>query len=329
MSATVKRYTLHQFEEIVFDGFDIALPEATMNSITELALQVGSPTYVRTPIFAKKEAKVSSSSSSSQIEFDGRRRRKGNKGMEVVNDEDWETIRTFQPTMIAQKDGIDAQVDRIRSALNKISDKHYDEKAGEIMSILSGLIEAGTSDEQMQLVGNAIFDIASNNRFYSRLYANLYTLLIHNFDVMRSIFDKSLLAFMDVFLTIETASPEQDYDKFCKVNKDNEQRKALSAFFVNLCATGIIPTGQIVEMAWDLLESVMTKIKEEGKKSEVDELIENIVLLYEKKWCDDSKRTLDDLAFSSVIELLARSKPKDYPSLSNKSIFKCMDMIEI
>jgi hypothetical protein len=39
----------------LFNGFDIKLPEETLVMITELSQQVGSPTYIKTPIFQKRE----------------------------------------------------------------------------------------------------------------------------------------------------------------------------------------------------------------------------------------------------------------------------------
>jgi len=47
------RYTLKDFTEITFNGFNIKLPEETLITITELSQQVGSPTYIRTPTFQK------------------------------------------------------------------------------------------------------------------------------------------------------------------------------------------------------------------------------------------------------------------------------------
>jgi hypothetical protein len=49
------RYTLKDFTEIAFNGFDINLPEETLVIITELSQQVGSPTYIKTPTFHKRE----------------------------------------------------------------------------------------------------------------------------------------------------------------------------------------------------------------------------------------------------------------------------------
>lgn len=333
MPATMPRYTLNDFSNITFNGFDIQLPDETIRIITDLALQVGSPTYIKTPTFLKVDPALRPSMKTSmqqQQPSDFKRKKKNGKIMESVNDADWETIRTFQATKIEQKAGLDAQIDMIRSSLNKMSEKNYKDQKMNISEILNQLISESTSESEMMKVGNAIFEIASNNRFYSKLYADLYTDLIQNFSVMKTIFENNLNTFLEIFVHIEQANADEDYDKFCKVNKDNERRKSLSSFFVNLTNNGVIRLETMIELTCTLLRRVASCIQEENKKSEVDEMIENIALLYNKTWFDACAETYENgETFIEVIQRLAKSKAKSYPSLSNKSIFKCMDLVEI
>ena len=331
------RYSLQDFTNITFDGFNVVLPEDTMRIINDLASQVGSPTYIKTPDFNKKEGdsmrNVASSNSSinnssnMESEFTGayKKKRRYNKAIEVVNDDDWETLRSFQTTKIEQKDGIGALVDQIRSALNKMSDKNYTEQHGRIMEILE---QVENVDENILHIGNAIFEIASNNRFYSKLYADLYCSLIDKYEVMNIIFETNFTLFMELFKTIEHVNPEDDYDLFCKVNKNNERRKSLSSFFVNLTLNKIISVPKLFQLTYDLLNQVNAFITQENKKNEVDEITENIAILYNKGLFEKSTEC-DYVEFIQVIKNLAHSKAKTFPSLSNKSIFKFMDMIDM
>jgi len=324
------RYTLKDFTDITFNGFDIKLPEETLVIITELSQQVGSPTYVKTPTFHKRENVLKMGGSDSVGGGEFKRKKKG-RPTEVLNDDDWETIRTFQATKMEQKVGIEAQIDLMRSWLNKMSDKMYVEPFEKIIEILNQLITDGISDEDMLRVGTTIFDIASNNRFYSKLYADLYTKLIENYQVMRNIFNENLESFMELFNCIEYVDSEKDYDKFCKINKDNERRKALSLFFVNLTINKIISEDKLKEMASSLLSRLLTFILEENRKNEVDEITENIALLYSynKQLYDTCEEKFDGISFGEMIEKLAHCKAKTYPSLSNKAIFKFMDLVEM
>jgi hypothetical protein len=324
------RYTLKDFTDITFNGFDIKLPEETLVIITELSQQVGSPTYVKTPTFHKRENVLKMGGSDSVGGGEFKRKKKG-RPTEVLNDDDWETIRTFQATKMEQKVGIEAQIDLMRSWLNKMSDKMYVEPFEKIIEILNQLITDGISDADMLRVGTTIFDIASNNRFYSKLYADLYTKLIENYQVMRNIFNENLESFMELFNCIEYVDSEKDYDKFCKINKDNERRKALSLFFVNLTINKIISEDKLKEMASSLLSRLLTFILEENRKNEVDEITENIALLYSynKQLYDTCEEKFDGISFGEMIEKLAHCKAKTYPSLSNKAIFKFMDLVEM
>lgn len=49
------RYTLNDFNELIFNGFNYELPQETIKVISEISLEVGSPNYVKTPVFQKRE----------------------------------------------------------------------------------------------------------------------------------------------------------------------------------------------------------------------------------------------------------------------------------
>jgi hypothetical protein len=333
MTATMK-YTLKDFTNVIFDGFDYSLPEETIALISELSLEVGSPSYIKTPVFQKRENPLKVSTTSVQNGFPNavNKKRRGNKNMEVLNDDDWETLRTFQTTKIEQKVGLDAQIDLIRSHLNKMSDKSYIDMRNKIVELLDQLILEGISREDMMRVSTTIFDIASTNRFFSKLYADLYSDLIDKYEVMKEVFTNCFDSFMELFNNIEYVDADKDYDKFCKINKDNERRKALSAFFVNLMKNGIITANEIKNLLCNLMRQLVQFIDEDNKKNIVDELTENIALLYSKSLFSEEveeKYFINDAPIIDAITKLANSKVKMHPSLSNKSIFKFMDMIEM
>ena len=323
--AQIMRYNLQQFANITFEGFNFTLPEETIKIISELSLQVGSPSYVKTPVFQKRENPLKPTG---QLSLLNNKRKKG-KNVEIVNDEDWETLRTFHPTKFDQNTGIDAHIDLIRSQLNKITDKNYIDYRNKIIDVIEIIISEGFNSEEFMKVGLNIFEIASNNRFYSKIYADLYSELITKYEPMRNVFENSFNKFTDLFNIIEYVDPLVDYDKFCKINKNNEKRRALSSFFVNLTINGIIQKTQIMELIVNLLSQVSSFISQENKKNEVDELTENIVLLYKKEVIDKNEgQLIEGITITELIDKLAHSKTKTYPSLTSKSIFKYMDMFE-
>jgi hypothetical protein len=327
MTAKIIRYTLEDFNNLIFNGFNYELPSETLKIISELSLEVGSPSYVKTPIFQKRENPIKTEMGS------GFKKKKG-KNMEI-NDNDWETLRTFQATKIEERVGINSEIDNIRSHLNKLSDKNYIDIRNKIMDIIDNVFNNNESPEDIKRVSSTIFEIASTNRFYSKMYADLYCDIITNYEIMKEVFKESLNQFIELFNVIEYVDPSVNYDKFCKINKDNEKRKALGAFFINLSLNGIIPNLTIVNITRNLLFQIYSFISQENKKNEVDELTENIALFYKKEFYEDDDddnaeyELINGFTISEIIKKLAHSKVKDYKSLTNKAIFKFMDMIDM
>ena len=81
-------YSHQDFQNIIFDGFNFSLPEETIVLINELASKVGAPTYIKTPVFKKKEVTLTHITSNAN--------------------ETWEKVRSFKTTKIEQKKGIDS-----------------------------------------------------------------------------------------------------------------------------------------------------------------------------------------------------------------------------
>ena len=94
------------------------------------------------------------------------------------------------------------------------------------------LLEHSVSD--LGGIGENIFDIASSNRFYSKIYANLYSDLSSKFEFIKDQYLQNLKRFTELFNNIEYVDSNVNYDRFCEINKINEKRKSLAAFYINL-----------------------------------------------------------------------------------------------
>ena len=335
MATKTLRYNLDTINDIIFQGFDYSLPEKTMKIISEIALQVGAPDYVRTPVFQKRENPMKSEQQVAQKE--SFKRKKGNKATEIVNDEDWDVIRTsaqaFQSTKLEENVGISAQIDIIRTYLNKLTDKNYTDMLNKIVEVIDKFIAENIQPEEMIRVSTIVFDIASNNRFYSKIYADLYSDLSSKYAFLLTMIEENLSKFADLFNCIEYVDSNVNYDKFCENNKKNEKRKSLSAFYINLMSNGVIPQKTVMIITRNLLAQIYQFISQEDKKNEVDELTENVAILYKKELYEnddgDEYSQIEGYTIDEVIEKIAKSKVKDYKSLTNKSLFKFMDMIDM
>uniref|UniRef100_A0A6C0AR85 MIF4G domain-containing protein n=1 Tax=viral metagenome TaxID=1070528 RepID=A0A6C0AR85_9ZZZZ len=332
MSVSINKYSIDDFNSILFQGFSYKLPDETLNRISELALQVGSPDYVKTPVFQKQENPIKSETTRENGNGGFKRGRRG-KAQEIINDEDWNAIRNFQPTKIEEKAGLDADIDAIRANLNKLTDKNYIDIVNKIFDIIDRLISENITIDNMARLSATLFDIASTNRYYSKVYADLYSELSSKYPTMKDTFEKNLENFTELFNIIEYVDPKVNYDKFCEINKINEKRKALAAFYLNLMSNSMITQGKIMNITRNLLSQLYTFISQDNKKNEVDELTETVVILYKKELYNnddgDDYLSIEGYTISEVIDKIANSKVKDYKSLTNKSLFKFMDLIDM
>jgi hypothetical protein len=333
MASVTLRYTLENIEDIIYNGFNYRVSDDVMEKISNLAMQVGSPDYVKTPVFKKREnpMKVETEFASTTTTLLNPKKRRGNKNMEVLNVDDWDSIRNFQTTKIETKTGIDADFDSIRAVINKMTDKNYIDNRNKIIEIIEKLVSEN-SESALSKIGENIFTIASSNRSYSKIYADLYSELSSKFGFIKEQYLENFKKFTELFDNIEYVEPNINYDKFCEINKINEKRKSLALFYINLMSCGVISKKEIILITRNLLAKLYEYISVENKKNEVEELTETISILYKKDLYQDNDinyETIHGYSISEIVDKIANSKVKDYKSLSNKALFKFMDLIDM
>jgi hypothetical protein len=267
-----------------------------------------------------------------------KRKKKGNKGMEVFT-EDWDTIRSFQATKFEQKSGLDALIDKLKLSMSKLTKDKYLLIKQQIMEVLNEIMELEpNTDILTEKIGNIMFDIVLSNKTLLRLYAELYTDLIGSYVWIKQSIDNHFTKYIDLFKDMLYFDSDTDYDKFCDMNVINEKRKLTSQLFVYLALNGYLSKNSLYEYLVLLLKMMSEYIHQSNKKFEVDEITENIAILFNKdiiRFIEDSDDYDEDLyiinglSIMELITVFAKSKAKDYKSLSNKAIFKCMDLVEM
>lgn len=329
------QYDMNDYEEITNAGFICNLTQKTLDIISKLSEQVGAPTYIKTPIFLKKESRVAGlgmglGSAISAIATSGNGFKKNKNKVSEITDEDWETIRQFQTTTKHVSEGIQKNMENIRGYLNKMSEATFDKMVNEIKAEISQLIEHETTDKNMMKIGHSIFTIASSNSFYSELYAKLFKILMDEHEIFKKIFEDNYKVFMNLFDNIEYVDPKKNYDKFCEYTKTNDNRRAMSLFLVNLMKNNVIEKDEILEIIINLQKLIMKYIAKPDKTNEVEELNENLYIIITSssnkiKFGSDegTENIIKDIEFIGML----KPKMKEYPSITNKTIFKHMDII--
>lgn len=329
-------YSLGDFERIKNEGFVYTLPPHVLQVIQSIADQVGAPEYIKTPQFHKKEV---INTPAARLNNKSHHHRAGGNKAQEISDEDWDAVRRYQATVIVKKNGIEASIEEIRKHLNKMSKKTYEVQKDLLMTELqtilashkkNGSTAAHTSGMTSDLikVSDAIFSIASGNIFYSDMYATLYKELMNSYDFMQSVFERNFEDVGALFKDFSYIDPAINYDGFCETNKTNDRRRALSQFYVNLMKEEVIAPAKILTIVNDLQCLLLDKINEPNEKNIVDELSEVLYIFIVNG--AEQLNELDD-AWDGVLErvrVISQATAKQYPSITTKTIFKHMDILE-
>ncbi len=303
------QYTLREFKSLEkvleLKDFD----DEILSKINELANMVGAPTYKKTPIFKNK-----------------------NKKHKKISEEEWNAIRNFKKTELKKNENkFDENIDNLRTLLNKLTTKLYDNVRSEIIKLINSLKNDSNEvsvDDNLKVIGKMIFEIGSMNKFWSELYGELYKDLIELYPIMKDIVIQNFDDFIDVFKNIESCNPEENYDKFCVLNKINEKRKGLSHFFIVLVDKKVLKLEKMTDLIEELFDTLEEYINLNDKVNEVDEIAENLFILVSKGYKDLIKSDEWD-NINDMIDKYTLLKSKSFKSLSNKAIFKFMDLQEI
>jgi hypothetical protein len=320
------QYILTDFNTIMFGKFEYTLPENINNIICKLHEEVNlyiSSTQTEVAPTYDKPAKKSGSHY--------QHKKSGRSHAKQVTDEDWEAVRNpvpFKATVIDKKEGIEKSINDIRVCLNKISTKNYQSQLETIFeNIQHILLDNENKIEDMKTIVKAIFDIASNNKFFSELYADLYKALGDKYSEFNLIIDEFLFQYKENVKEIVYVDPNTDYDKFCNYNKSNDKRKALSAFIVNLMKKQIIKKEILLDIILYLQDLVLTYIDEPNRLNEVEEITENLFIIIPNIKAECSGLEVWNAIVANV-NACSKLKAKDKESLSSRAIFKYMDMVD-
>jgi len=334
-----KQYNITDYEDITNAGFICNLSQETLDIISKLSEQVGAPTYIKTPIFLKKEGRSPNilggggGGGCVGVGLGGMSNFKKTKNKpSEITDDDWDIIRAFQTTQKHVSQGIDKNIDNIRGFLNKITDANEEAMIKDIKNEISQLIDHNTSQENMMKIGYSIFNIASSNSFYSSLYARLFKSLMNEYDIFKNIFEDNFKEFINLFDSIEFVDPKKNYDKFCEYTKTNDKRRAMSLFVVNLMINEIITKSEIIEIIKQIQTLISSCIRKTDKSNEAEELTENLFIIITKSANylakDDTLESWEKIVENLKFINMLKPKMKEYPSITNKIIFKHMDIVE-
>jgi hypothetical protein len=254
------------------------------------------------------------------------------KPKNVSKGDEWKRIEPFKATKLEKTEGIDTYINIIRTSLNKLSAKTYDTHKTHIIDNINNIMKTDESidviNHNISIISKSLFDIVSNNKFYSNIYANLFSEFVKIYDFFNDITNNIPEIYMKNILNITPVDQNKDYDKFCEMNKENDKRKSLITFIINLVKNNTLSI-QILEQIYNYLDNILiTNINNPENTQINDEIVENIFIIL----TDASELLHNTPIWESLkiqINIISKYKSKDHKGISSRAIFKYMDMATI
>jgi hypothetical protein len=305
-------YDLNDVRNIFENGFSYLLSSETINHIKKIESELGI-VHNHVPVKTYDKRPIATNSSTTNHHRNNRK-----------EDLSWENVRNFKTTKMDKKEGLEKKINDVRICINKMSAKNYDLQRDTIFAFILEINQEEDS-ESLEKIANAIFDIASTNKFYSEMYARLYRELIHVYPIFQKVMDVFLHKYMDSLKEIKYADPNVDYDLFCVYTKQSDKRKATAQFLVHMMREKILSQEYILSIMVDLIEKVKENMDMDGKMNEVEEFTELVNIFV--------SQSMDVIVLTSGltdnIRAFAKYKLKDKKSLSSRILFKYTDLVTL
>ena len=232
---------------------------------------------------------------------------------------------------IEVKEGFDKQINDIRIALNKLSNKNMETQKCKIMELINEILEDDISSENIKTIAKIIFDVAIANKFFSEIYADLYKELSNSYEIFKTQVNDILENYKEIFKTIQYIDSNVDYDGYCNSVKKSDIRKANSSLIVNLTKKEVLLPENVIDIILYLQEIIIEYSKEPSKTNEVEEISDNLfIIMIEGSPILSKSEQWTSTIIPKVVEMtkLKKEHGDDHPSMTNRAVFKCIDILD-
>ena len=244
----------------------------------------------------------------------------------------WKKQEQFKTTVFEKKEGIDSLLNNLRGVLNKISKKNYLEQEEQIQLIINEIIEFNENDEvnideKFNKVFNVFYRVLINNKVHICLYAQLFNFLCEEYYQFEDFMEVLIERFKQSIEEFEYCDPDEDYDRYCSINKLNEERKSLYGFLIVISGSDICSFSDILGINDILFSYLEDNIEDKEKQNINEEIVENISVFIK----EGKDKILKDVSkYSIEQDLIKYSELKDKSKVgfSTRMRYKFMDLVE-
>ena len=246
-----------------------------------------------------------------------------------LNLKSFENLRNYKSKINNEK----SLFTTIRNLLNKITEKTYEKLVVDLIDNIQLIYD--NNDPEKDNITLFIFNFFTKNYFMSKIYSNIYNILCNKYSDFKNILINNLAYFDDILYNILNKN-------YTEINIDNY--KSYFLFYSNCYNVDLIDTKSIIKMLLSFQLKMITLINSENKKEECDIINELIfifvknssnvfkdkinisIFLHDKSECNCSEN--DNILFKNIYKL-SNYKTYDYKSLTNKTIFKNKDVVDL
>ena len=303
-------YTLAFYETMSVQPSTYTLPQLNLDNINALHLHMGvhnipaKPKPVDNPLRRQKQE----------------------------NMENWKKREEFKATVIAKKEGYENLLGELKKFLNKLTTANYDTQVESIIETVKSIIALDDDDEKIQAAltqtTEVILQVACSNKYYSALYAKLYMRLVDIHEQFLEEKGRVCDKFLNALQEIEIVDPNVDYDRFCAVNKKNDERRAMMLYIINLYKTSGCSIAELSSVVIKIDEMIHNHVSESSFIEYTNELTE-IMNIFVTNMVTEIKSNKEWVFVKDRIVDYSKYKTKDYPGMSSRTIFKYMDMVDL
>ena len=303
----MRTYSIEQFTDIASNLNKHVLPEDVLSVYDKLLKELNINTRI-----VEHEQK------------DKRYKRPKNNKQELLTSG---KVVEFKQKETVEKTDYEKIMVNIRGSLNKLSSKNYDTQTDLLKSYLD---EISALDDESYLMecSSYLFDVASKNKFYSEMYANLYIELSNIYPIFEERKEQFMVDCTDSLDTIIYVDESQDYEGFCKNNKQNDIRRSMNTFLINLYKKKQCNIQCVLKMITAILDKIDEKKTTASETYIIEELTENLFIFISELIGELKEHTSWDITLANITDY-TKCKVSDYPGLTTRIKFKFMDMMDI
>ena len=119
------------------------------------------------------------------------------------------------------------------------------------------------------------YRVLINNKVHTNLYAQLFN-FCEEYYQFEDFIDILMERYRESIKIIDYCDPEEDYDKYCSINKLNEERKSLYGFLIVISGSDVCSFSDILEINETLFSYLEDNIENVEKLNINKEIVENI-----------------------------------------------------